>query len=143
MQIKNDVYLEINANGRDRYPREEFWRIVKEYKEAKEEKGNIIFFHKVLPGPTDQSYGINVASLAKLPLEVTLRAKDILDKLETHNSYETDLLSKNNYTKPVIINNVDPKELEVLEAIRKLSTDDLKPIEALLKLSELKEKLGE
>ena len=29
--------------------------------------------------------------------------------------YETELLSKNNYTKPVIINNVDPKELEVLE----------------------------
>ena len=111
--------------------------------EAKEEKGNIIFFHKVLNGPTDQSYGINVASLAKLPIEVTLRAKDILEKLETHNSYETDLLSKNNYTKPVIINNVDPKELEVLEIIRNLSTDDLKPIEALLKLSELKDKLGE
>lgn len=33
--IKNDVYLEINANGRNRYPREEFWKIVKEYKEAK------------------------------------------------------------------------------------------------------------
>ncbi|MBQ8293194.1 MAG: DNA mismatch repair protein MutS [Bacilli bacterium] len=111
--------------------------------EAKEEKGNIIFFHKVINGPTDQSYGINVASLAKLPLEVTLRAKDILEKLETSNSYETDLLSKNNYTKPVIINNVDPNELEVLNELKNLSTDDLKPIEALLKLAELKGKLGE
>lgn len=33
--IKNDVYLEINANGRNRYPRVEFWKIVKEYKDAK------------------------------------------------------------------------------------------------------------
>lgn len=33
--IKNDVYLEINANGRDRYPREEFWKIVKEYENVK------------------------------------------------------------------------------------------------------------
>ncbi len=33
--IKNDVYLEINANGGNRYPREEFWKIVTEYKEAK------------------------------------------------------------------------------------------------------------
>lgn len=33
--IKNDVYLEVNCNGRDRYPRKEFWNIVNEYKEAK------------------------------------------------------------------------------------------------------------
>ena len=33
--IKNDVYLEINANGRHRYPREEFWTIAKEYKGLK------------------------------------------------------------------------------------------------------------
>lgn len=111
--------------------------------EAKEEKGNIIFFHKVLSGPTDQSYGINVASLAKLPLEVTLRAKDILSKLEKHNSYETELLSKNNYTKPIIINNVNPNELEVLSNLKNLLIDDLKPIDALLKLAELKGKLGE
>ncbi len=111
--------------------------------EAKEEKGNIIFFHKVLKGPTDQSYGINVASLAKLPIEVTLRAKDILDKLETSNTYESDLLSKKNYTKPIIIDNRDPLESAIIEEIKNLSVDDLKPIEALLKLSELKGKLGE
>lgn len=33
--IKNDVYLEINANGENKYPRIEFWNIVKEYKDAK------------------------------------------------------------------------------------------------------------
>jgi DNA mismatch repair protein MutS len=111
--------------------------------EAKEDKGKITFFHKVLPGPTDQSYGINVASLAKIPVEVTLRATDILNKLEKHNNYETNLLSKDNYVKPVIINNLDPNELAVLEELKNLQTDDLKPIDALLKLAELKGKLGE
>lgn len=33
--IENDVYMEVNCNGRNRYPREEFWKIVKEYEEAK------------------------------------------------------------------------------------------------------------
>ena len=33
--IKNNVYLEVNCNGRNRYPRKEFWEIVKEYKDAK------------------------------------------------------------------------------------------------------------
>lgn len=33
--IKYDVYLEVNANGEDKYPRKEFWSIVKEYKDAK------------------------------------------------------------------------------------------------------------
>ena len=33
--IKNNVYLEINANGKNKYPRKEFWQIVKQYKDAK------------------------------------------------------------------------------------------------------------
>ena len=111
--------------------------------EAKEDKGKITFFHKVLPGATDQSYGINVASLAKLPIEVTLRATDILNKLEKQNNYESELLSINNYAEPVIINNLDPNEVDVLNELKNLHTDDLKPIDALLKLAELKGKLGE
>ena len=56
---------------------------VKELVEAVKENNSIIFMHKVKVGPTDQSYGINVASLAKIPLKITLRANDILTKLES------------------------------------------------------------
>lgn len=45
---------------------------------AEEVHGDIVFLHKVLPGPVDKSYGINVAKLANIPLEVILRASDIL-----------------------------------------------------------------
>ena len=111
--------------------------------EAKEENDSIIFMHKVLPGATDQSYGINVAKLAKIPDEVIYRAKDILEKLNEHNQIDADVLSINNYQKPIIIDKRDTVETEIIERIKKVKTDDLKPIDALLLISELKEKLGE
>lgn len=50
---------------------------------ANEENGELIFSHKVLPGPADQSYGINVAKLAGLPESLIDRAAKILANLET------------------------------------------------------------
>ena len=111
--------------------------------DAKEENGNIIFMHKVITGSTDKSYGIHVANLAKMPEEVILRATDILDKLVQNSSIDTSLLSIDNYIKPKIIDKRDPNENIVLERIKNTNIEDLKPIDALLLLSELKEKLGE
>ncbi len=54
---------------------------------AKEEKGNIVFLHKVSNGPTDRSYGIHVAKLAKMPLALIERAKAILSELEKNHGY--------------------------------------------------------
>jgi DNA mismatch repair protein MutS len=49
---------------------------------AREWKDDIIFLHKILPGRSDRSYGIQVARLAGLPASVIARAKDILSSLE-------------------------------------------------------------
>ena len=49
---------------------------------ANEKNGELIFSHKVLPGPADQSYGINVAKLAGLPESLIERATHILNNLE-------------------------------------------------------------
>ena len=111
--------------------------------DAKEENGNIIFMHKVLVGSTDKSYGIHVANLAKIPEEVILRATDILEKLLQNSSIDTNLLSIDNYTKPKIIDKRDPNENHVIDKIKNTDVENLKPIDALLLLSELKEKLGE
>lgn len=57
---------------------------VKNYTMAVREQGQeIIFLRRVVPGRSDKSYGINVARLAGLPLEVLLRAEAILAELET------------------------------------------------------------
>ena len=111
--------------------------------EAISENNTIIFMHKVKVGPTDQSYGINVASLAKMPEEVILRATDILNKLSSGNQVDKDILSINNYQKPIIIDKRNPVETSVIDEIRQKNIDELKPLEALLYLSSLKEKLGE
>lgn len=51
--------------------------------DATEEDGNLVFLHKVLPGPADKSYGIHVAKLAGLPKKVLSRAEVILGQLES------------------------------------------------------------
>ena len=140
-----EKYKEVERSIIKRF-RKDIWAkfvcAVQEYKLI-EENDSIIFMHKVLPGATDQSYGINVAKLAKIPDEVIYRAKDILEKLNEHNQIDADVLSINNYQKPIIIDKRDTVETEIIERIKKVKTDDLKPIDALLLISELKEKLGE
>ena len=101
----------------------------------------IVFLHKVLEGPSDQSYGINVASLAKMPLDVTIRAKDILNKLENKNSIDLDTLSINNYQKPVIeyVEKTNPKHINLINKIKELDVDNMKPIDAMIELAKIKE----
>ena len=56
---------------------------VKNYNVAvREWQDQVIFLHKILPGGTDKSYGIQVARLAGLPKEVLARAKEVLSNLE-------------------------------------------------------------
>ncbi len=61
---------------------------VKNYNVAiKEWEGEILFFHKLVPGGVNRSYGIQVAQLAGLPPEATQRAKDILARIERGESF--------------------------------------------------------
>lgn len=53
---------------------------------ATEENGKLIFLHKILPGPADQSYGIHVAQLAGLPKSVLREATKLLKRLEAQGS---------------------------------------------------------
>ncbi|CAM2797714.1 DNA mismatch repair protein MutS [Fructilactobacillus fructivorans] len=49
---------------------------------AVEKNGNLVFLHKIMNGPADRSYGINVAKLAGLPDQLLKRANTVLEKLE-------------------------------------------------------------
>lgn len=55
---------------------------------AIEENGKVVFLHKVKDGPADKSYGIHVAELAELPHSLIIRAKEILDELESGQTTE-------------------------------------------------------
>ena len=62
---------------------------------AIEEDGNITFLHKIKYGAVDKSYGIHVASLAKLPKSLIERAREILDIYENKSKKKESLISFN------------------------------------------------
>ena len=110
--------------------------------EAKETENGVAFMHKVLDGPTDKSYGINVASLAGLPKSLIKRSKDILNSLEENNNNKRtislDLFNFDEYDnkEEVKIERIADKIKERLDMI---DINQLSPIEALNFLNELKE----
>ncbi len=57
-------------------------RVKNHHVAVKEWKGDVVFLRKIVPGPSDQSYGIHVAKLAGIPSEVIGRAREILFNLE-------------------------------------------------------------
>ena len=91
---------------------------------------SIKFLYKIKEGATGQSYGINVAKLAKLPDEVITRAKVILDSLQDNNM-ETKLEAS---SKTVIVE----KESAVEKMLSQIDPMQLSPIDALSTLIELK-----
>lgn len=103
---------------------------------AKEEDGQIIFHHKVKPGRADKSYGINVASLAKLPNRLIKRSENILKSLETQQKEEP--LNLFNY-EALVEETTQPYEALINE-IDRINPDELTPIEALKILYDLKMK---
>lgn len=109
---------------------------------AEEINGDIVFLHKVLKGSASQSYGINVAKLAKIPLDVILRANDILVKLESLKQTDkfTDLSIKN-YQAPMLYDSKTEKETFVLNEIKNANIYSMSPLEAMNLIDELQKKL--
>ena len=119
-------------------------RIVNYKVDVKEVGDKVIFLHKVVPGYADHSYGIQVAEMAGLPISITRRAKQILKNLESKELSPLDHRKK----KPKEEGEEEEIQLSLFEirddAIRKeleeLEIEKLTPLEALIKLNELKNK---
>lgn len=119
---------------------------VKNYRVAVKEQGDrIIWLHKVLPGGTDRSYGIQVARMAGVPPEVIERAQQILNEFERRGA--TQSLQAPSEESPGIrrkklqLTLFEAEQHPVLEELKKLDVTALTPVEALMKLDEWKRKL--
>ena len=118
---------------------------VKNYSVAVKEKGDdVIFLRKIVPGGTDESYGIYVAKLAGISKTVISRAKQILRELE-----DVDLAKKtiNNRKKKITTEEIQVdmfnyKMAEITKILEKTNLDELSPKDALDVLYRLKEKLN-
>jgi DNA mismatch repair protein MutS len=112
---------------------------VKNYNIAVKKRGDkMIFLRKIVPGATDDSFGIEVAKLAGLPGGVITRARQILQELETRDP------------KTVIVKADEPedqismahmRQQELCRALEEISVETLTPIEAMNELYKLKKML--
>ena len=112
---------------------------VKNYNIAVKKRGSdMIFLRKIVPGATDDSYGVEVAKLAGLPGCVISRAREILAELESGSTQsahtpapdETDQISMGDMT-----------ALRIQDALSRLTVETLTPIEAMNELFRLKQML--
>ena len=120
---------------------------VKNYNVAvREWNDEVIFLRKVVPGGSDRSYGIHVAQLAGLPVEVIERAKEILAQLE-EGSYDSSgkprLARSGKKSQEQLSLFAHPETHPAVEELRKLEIDKFTPIDALNKLNDLKKKVEE
>jgi DNA mismatch repair protein MutS len=119
---------------------------IKNFKADVKELGDkIIFLHKIVPGYADHSYGIEVAKMAGLPEEVTERAKEILINLEqkelTPQGKGKRKISKEILKEKFQISLFEMSDSKLREEILNLNIDNMTPVQALMKLHELKGKI--
>ena len=106
---------------------------------VKETKDSVIFLRKLVPGGSAHSFGIHVAQMAGMPKGLILSAKKMLKKLEKSHNVGNDFSKNNESDLQLSFFNLDnPKLEELKEDLISLNIDELTPIEALIKLNEIK-----
>ena len=106
---------------------------------VKETKDSVIFLRKLIPGGSAHSFGIHVAQMAGMPKGIINSAQKMLKKLEESHNTDKEVLKKNDSELQLSFFNLDnPKLEELKEDLLSLNIDELTPIEALIKLNEIK-----
>lgn len=111
--------------------------------QVEERDGRILFLHRVVPGASDRSYGVHVAELAGVPRAVLVRATELLESPAA-----LEEAAGSNGTKaadpspgPPELPLFAPPEHEVLDALRGLDCDQMRPLDALNLLADLARRL--
>ena len=133
-------YHELNEMG------DIFSRIKNYNVSVKELKDTVLFLRKLIPGGSAHSFGIHVAKMAGMPQQVISRANKILKKLEkSHKMEDSGDILKNSAEQEMqlsFFNLDDPLLQELKEELLHIDIDTLTPIEALMKLNEIKRMLS-
>lgn len=135
---------------------------------AKEYNGELIFLHKIMPGAVENSYGIHVAKLANLPEEIITRAGHLLETFENYSIKDLNFVKRNDEKEEryeIIAQNIDDgnkneiikeqehvlqpsfdlfgesENSEIITELKNLTIESMTPIEALLKLQQLKSQI--
>ena len=110
----------------------------------KEEKNDVLFLRKLIPGGSQHSFGIHVAKMAGMPRKVLNKANSILKKLEKSHSNEQlnkEIKSIKDDIQLEFFKLDDPALEEIKEELLGIDINTMTPMDALLKLSEIKRKI--
>ncbi len=108
---------------------------------AKESGDTIVFLHKVVPGGTDKSYGVHVASLAGVPDAVVKRAKQLLIRLEKENI--VDLGDVSDEPIETLQTSLEALTIDdpIVEQIKHMELERTTPLDALNQLKEMQDEI--
>jgi DNA mismatch repair protein MutS len=115
---------------------------IKNFNVSVKEIGNkILFLRKLEEGGSEHSFGIHVAQMAGIPNRIVIRANEILkhlekEKLKEETKKSLDSIPKQNYQLSLF--EADPKFEEIKELLDGIDINTVSPVEALLKLNEIK-----
>ena len=113
---------------------------------VKEAKDTILFLRKLVPGGSEHSFGIHVAKMAGMPQWVLKRANEVLKTLESSQVNEKMADKTHKITQENMQLSFFQLDDPILEALREellgIDINTLTPVEALMKLNEIKRKLG-
>ncbi|MGV3504468.1 MAG: DNA mismatch repair protein MutS [Adhaeribacter sp.] len=134
-------YHELNQLAED-LPR------VRNFNVSVKEAGNrILFMRKLQPGGSEHSFGIHVAQMAGMPNSVVIRSNEIMHHLEQEKISHSDKKSMQSLPKQQLQLNMfelnDPLMIRIRELFDKTDINAITPVEALLKLNELKQLANE
>jgi DNA mismatch repair protein MutS len=130
----------------------DLFKRIKNYNVSVKEVGNkVIFLRKLTAGGSNHSFGIHVAKMAGMPVKVVERAKDILVQLEKSHTRDDKKSTKPEVAKAAQESAIgqlsffqldDPTLAQIREEIVNLDINTLTPVEALMKLNEIKKIVG-
>ena len=119
---------------------------------VRQQNGKVLFLRKLVPGGSEHSFGIHVAKLAGMPGSLVRRAEEVLEGLESKGGGRGHAEAN-----PVLPSGTPPAEdgiqmsffqlddpvlQDIKEDLLELDIDQLTPVEALLKLHEIKKRVG-
>ena len=107
-----------------------------------EHEGQVVFLHRIIPGPADKSYGIHVAQLAGVPQTVIKRAQEVLKTLEEEHTDEAGkpkvpARQKASKQKQLSLFSIPAEDHPVVTKLREVDINMLTPLQALQLLGQL------
>lgn len=124
---------------------ERSFKRIKNYNVSVKEVGNkVIFLRKLVPGGSEHSFGIHVAKMAGMPQSIVKRSNEILKQLENENRKDgmarpvKEITTQREGYQLSFFQLDDPVLSQVRDEIKNMDVNNLTPLEALNKLSEIK-----